>query len=652
MVAREEIDQDQPMCGIAGIVTNGGTVDVEALNKAMHALVHRGPDDGGAQVIRAPGQPPVEVGLVNRRLAILDLSPAGHQPMLDAETGNWIVYNGEVYNFAEIKSTLEKENVRFASHCDTEVVLKAYARWGPRCLDHFRGMFALAIWDAGRSRLFLARDRLGKKPLYYGQSRNLFFFASEIRALLESGWASRRLDYGGLHSFLTFGSVYDPETLIHGVRALRAGHYLIWESDRAEEIEYWDPISGDKLRERGTGTAEKSNGLPENQTLEKLSTLLEEATCLRLVSDVPVGVFLSGGIDSSALVALLRRGRSAPPSTFSIVFAEEDYNEAPFSRLIARRFGTDHHEFLLSQKDAREAIPDALRAMDQPTADGINTYVVSREARRAGLKVALSGLGGDEVFAGYSTFKTVPQMQQFSRAWKSVPAGVRNVAAAAYSRLTPAGDRRQKIVNFMEAGRNQTHPYVLARSLFTPDQLRPLLNTRSKAPVRECGDPVAESVCRAATLDPINQVSYLEMRNYMLNTLLRDSDVMSMSVGLEVRIPLIDHKLVEFALALPGRMKANGRGPKNLLVEAVGDLPREVVERRKRGFTFPFEHWLKDELRGDVGSAFLKVGKGALGEFLDARGVQAVWSDFLAGRVSWSRPWALYVLQRWCEMHL
>lgn len=643
------------MCGIAGIVNSDGPVSVDALNKAMHALEHRGPDDGGVQVIRVPGQVPYEVGLANRRLAILDLSPAGHQPMFDPETGNWIVYNGEVYNFAEIKANLEKENVRFTSHCDTEVVLKAYARWGQECLEHFRGMFAFAVWDAGRRRLFLARDRLGKKPLYFGQSRNQFFFASEVRALLESGCATRALSHDALELFLTFGSVYDPETLIEGVHALQAGHYLIWENNRAEEIEYWDPIAVAKTKGQhleSEGARWKSDGLPKKKMLEELSALLEEATRLRLVSDVPVGVFLSGGIDSSAVVALLSRGNSTRPSTFSIVFEEQDYNEAPFSRLIAQRFKTDHHECLLSPKDAREAIPEALRAMDQPTMDGINTYVVSREARRTGLKVALSGLGGDELFAGYETFKTVPRMERFSRAWKSVPSGVRALAAGAYSRVAAAGDRQLKIATLVKAGREEANPYVLARSLFTPGQLRQLLNARRRPPAFEYGGPVTESLRRASSLDPVNQVSYLEMRNYMLNTLLRDSDVMSMAVGLEVRVPLIDHKLVEFVLALPGGIKLNGHGPKNLLVEAVEDLPPEVVQRRKRGFTFPFEHWLRDELRGDLESTLRKVDKGPLGDFLDAQGVQAIWADFLGGRVSWSRPWALYVLQRWCEMHL
>jgi asparagine synthase (glutamine-hydrolysing) len=640
------------MCGIAGIVGYEGTVCVEALRRAMHALEHRGPDDGGLQVVRVPAQPPYEVGLANRRLAILDLSPAGHQPMADSATGNWIVYNGEVYNFAQIKASLEKEGVRFSSHCDTEVVLKAYARWGTDCLQRFRGMFALAIWDAERQRLFLARDRLGKKPLYYGDFGRQFFFGSEVRCLLAGGWASRTLNYPGLLSFLTFGSVYDPETIIEGVHALRAGHYLIWESGRAEEIEYWDPISGEAAQWLEPGAVSSNSGVLPRKKMEELEALLEEAARLRLVSDVPVGVFLSGGIDSSAVVALLSREASARTSTFSIVFEEQEYNEAPFSRMVAERFKTDHHECLLSQKDAREAIPEAVRAMDQPTMDGVNTYVVSREARRAGLKVALSGLGGDELFAGYDTFATVPKMERFSRAWKRVPAGVRALTAGAYSRLVPASDRQRKVATLFKERGEQANPYILARSLFTPDQQRKLLSSHRDQPSLETEGPVTGSLRRAGGLDPINQVSYLELRNYMLNTLLRDCDVMSMAVGLEVRVPLIDHKLVEFVMALPGRIKMNGHVPKHLLVEAVGNLPPEVVQRRKRGFAFPFERWMREDFRGELESVFLGVDKGELSQHLDTRSVNSVWFDFLGGRVSCSRPWALYVLQRWCEMHL
>lgn len=640
------------MCGIVGIVAPDGAVCVDSLRKAMHALEHRGPDDGGLEVLRVLAQPSYEVGLANRRLAILDLSPAGHQPMLDPDTGNWIVYNGEVYNFAHIKAALEKDGVRFSSHCDTEVVLKSYARWGIDCLHGFRGMFALAIWDAGRKRLFLARDRLGKKPLYYGEVGRQFFFASEVRCLLAGGWASRKLNYRGLMSFLTFGSVYDPDTIIEGVHALRAGCYLIWESGRAEETEYWDPASGEAAHRLEPGAVSSNSNRPLRKKLEELGALLEEAARLRLVSDVPVGVFLSGGIDSSAVVALLSREASARTSTFSIVFEEQEYNEAPFSRMVAQRFKTDHHECPVSQKDAREAVPEALRAMDQPTMDGINTYVVAREARRAGLKVALSGLGGDELFAGYDTFTTVPKMERFSKAWKSVPAGVRTLAAGAYSRIARDSDRQRKVATLVKDEGEHAIPYILARSLFTPDQRRQLLNSRPELPSQEIEGPVTESLRRCVAMDPINRVSYLELRNYMLNTLLRDCDVMSMAVGLEVRVPLIDHKLVEHLMALPGRIKMNGHVPKHLLVKAVEDLPPEVVHRRKRGFTFPFEHWLREDLRGELETTFQKVDKGPLDGFLDAQSVQGMWSDFLGGRVSWSRPWALFVLQRWCEMHL
>ncbi len=638
------------MCGIFGIVAQNARIPDGVLERGTLSLAHRGPDDSGTILLRDSVAEPLEIGLGNRRLAILDLSPLAHQPMHDAETGNWIVYNGEIYNFRDIRAELEKTGTSFVSHSDTEVVLKAYARWGEACLAKFRGMFAFALWDARRHRLFLARDPMGIKPLYYAQAGSYFLFASEVRTLLGTGLVQPRIDPAGLINYLTFGSAYDPLTLVDGVRALPPGHTLTWESGVVSESSYWDLVDGQPTSARDS--AEPFAG-DEKQAAERLQPILEEAVRLQLVSDVPVGVFLSGGIDSSALVSILSRG-GVTPSTFSIVFREADFSEAQHSRAVAAKFHTDHHEINVSQTDVLAAIPEALSAMDLPTMDGINTYFVSKETRKAGVKVALSGLGGDEIFAGYSSFRSVPRIERFARPWKSIPRGLRATLASAFSAFAPNNDQNRKLATLVRANGRILHPYFLTRMLFTPDQRDLLFPKVEVAAEKTATAWQCDSLQRARLLDAVNRVSYLESRCYMLNTLLRDADVMSMSQGLEVRVPLIDHQLAKTVLALPGVWKLNGT-PKKLLVGALaGSLPDEIVHRPKRGFTLPFEYWMRQELRPEIEPVLdaKRIGNGPLGGLLNGSQVQAIWQAFLGGRVSWSRPWSLYVLQRWCELHL
>src|SRR5208282_379053 len=374
------LDQND-MCGIVGQAVYLGVADSGALHRALDAIVHRGPDDGGLQIVGTTSAD-VQVILGNRRLAILDLSPMGHQPMHDPTTSNWIVYNGEVFNFGEIRRELETLDVHFESHTDTEVILKSYAVWGESCIERFRGMFAFALWDAIRQRLFLCRDRLGIKPLYYYNTARQILFSSEVRSLLATGLVPRRLNVSSLADYLTFGSAYDPDTLIEDVHSLPAGSYLMWERGRVRRAQYWQPT---------TAAKKLSLGATARDLQPQMHHLLREAVALRLISDVPVGVFLSGGIDSSAIVSLIAE-TGQQVSTFSIVFREQSWSEAQYSSAVARHFRTDHHEVVLSSEDFRQALPDALRALDQPSIDGVNTYVVSREVRRKGLKVALSGL--------------------------------------------------------------------------------------------------------------------------------------------------------------------------------------------------------------------------------------------------------------------
>jgi len=628
------------MCGIFGMVARNARVAPEVLERATLSLAHRGPDDSGTVIVRDSTPEPVEIGLGSLRLAILDLSSLGHQPMQDVETGNWIVFNGEIYNFREIRQTLERDGIRFRSYSDTEVLLKAYGRWGEACLEKLRGMFAFAIWDAQRHRLFAARDAMGIKPLYYYKSETHLLFASEVRTLLGTGMVPRRLDGAGLRNYLEFGSCYDPLTLVEGVVNLRPGYALIWERGSAREQVYWD---------LGTASRSTLHSIDRKKSEEEVYAALDESVRMQMVSDVPVGVFLSGGIDSSAIVGILARG-GATVDTFSIVFRESDYSEAEYSRRIAKEFATHHHEITVSQFDALEAIPYAVAAMDLPTMDGLNTYLVSRQTRAAGIKVALSGLGGDEVFGGYASFWTVPRMERFQRRWGHLPGVLRGPAAGLFAALTPNNDQNRKLAALMR-GDGILHPYFLSRMLFT-EQQRQAMFTRQDAKLEERANAaIKHALEQTRTLDAVNRVSYLESRCYMLNTLLRDADVMSMAHGLELRVPLIDHRLAQLAMSLPGEWKIEDGTPKPLLVNALaGALPREVVTRTKRGFTLPFEHWLKDEMRAEVEKTLMEIGSGPLAKVLKAEAVKQVWKAFLEGRTSWSRPWALYVLERWCRL--
>jgi asparagine synthase (glutamine-hydrolysing) len=640
------------MCGIFGIVARNSQVRADVLERATASLAHRGPDDSGTVILRDTTPEPLEVGLGNRRLAILDLSPLGHQPMHDLETGNWIVYNGEIYNFRDIRRDLERAGTKFTSHSDTEVLLKAYARWGESCVAKFRGMFAFILWDAQQHRLFVARDPMGIKPLYYAQSGSYFLLASEVRTILGTGLVPRRLDQVGLLNYLSFGSACDPLTTVEGIHALPAGHSLTWQSGTIGQSRYWDLVDDDLLDDDSTVKLPPSS--PEQRHAASiLQPMLEEAVRLQLVSDVPIGVFLSGGIDSSALVSILSRG-GVTPATFSIVFQEADFSEAEFSRAVAKRFRTDHHEITVSQQDVLAAIPDALRCMDLPTVDAVNTYFVSRETRSAGVKVALSGLGGDEVFAGYSNFRTVPRMERFAAFWKRFPRAARSPVASAFAALSRTTDQNRKLASLLRDNGRVPHPYFLARMMFTPLQLDELFPSATPEEAARASARQKTLLDRALPLDPVNRVSYLESRCYMLNILLRDTDSMSMSQSLEVRVPLIDHLLAKTVLALPGAWKMSNKAPKSLLVEALeNSLPPEIIHRVKRGFTLPFDHWMRGELRGEVEPVLTrKIGNGPLGGILDPVRVRRVWEDFQRGATSWTRPWSLYVLHRWCELHL
>jgi asparagine synthase (glutamine-hydrolysing) len=630
------------MCGIVGIVARDTEIAPGLLEEATQLLAHRGPDDSGTLLLK---QSPFQIALGHRRLSILDLSPLGHQPMEDPVTGNWIVYNGEIYNFRELRRELEHEGVEFKSHCDTEVILAAYREWGEASLTRLNGMFAFALWDAPKKQLLLARDPMGIKPLYYCQSGQTFVFASEIRALLRTGLVPRKADPTAVLSYLAFGSVYEPWTMVDGVRAVPPGHVLLLENGSLRSREYWN-----MLQTSSQSVSEKVSRNGKNAT-DELPAVLRDAVLSHLVSDVPVGVFLSGGIDSSALVALLSQN-GVRANTFSLVFEEPEFDEGQYSREVARRFGTEHHEIPVSQQETLGVLPEALTAMDQPTIDGINTYLVSAKTRAAGMKVALSGLGADEMFAGYSNFRRVPKMENFVRRFGRLPSFARRPVAASAAIFAGKSDRNRKLADMTAEQDSIIHPYFLARRLFGQEECERLF----AAPSFEASEPsldgmLRKSVAEARSLDSVNRVSYLESIFYMRNTLLRDSDFMSMAHGLELRVPFLDRTLVETCFHIPGPRKLEGNSPKSLLLASLDvELPQEIVNRPKRGFTLPFERWLRGEMRPVVEDALINSNWDQT--FLSADAVREVWVRFLAGRTSWSRPWSLFVLQRWCEQNL
>jgi asparagine synthase (glutamine-hydrolysing) len=562
--------------------------------------------------------------------------------MRDPATGNWIVYNGEIYNFRDIRSELQRKGQVFTSNSDTEVLLKAYGYWGGRCLDRLRGMFAFAIWDAHQRSLWIVRDPMGVKPLYYWQAGPRFLFASEVRALLATGLPQRRLDPAGLANYLTFGSACDSRTLVEGISVLPPGHCLKWRAGRLEQAMYWN-------------LAERIQRLPQptdrQQAEQELHGTLRDSVRMQLVSDVPVGIFLSGGIDSSSLTALLCR-QGASVQTFSLSFQESDYSEAEYSRTIARKFGTDHHEIAISQRDVLIALPEVVSSMDQPSIDGVNTYLIAGAARGAGIKVALSGLGADELFAGYSSFRTVPRVERFSGLCHRFPPSARDFLGSAISFFGRANDRTRKLTALATANGNLLHPYFLSRMLFTPSQRARLYPLGDEAVQQRANAGLRQSFLETSSLDAINRVSYLESRCYMLNTLLRDADVMSMAHGLELRVPFVDHVLSERAMAVPGKWKLDRGLPKPLLVRPLQRfLPEQIIYRRKCGFTLPWERWLRDELRSEVEDTLARIADGPFRDLLNYSAVKEVWQDFIGNRTSWSRPWSLYVLQKWCEQN-
>jgi asparagine synthase (glutamine-hydrolysing) len=641
------------MCGICGIVgMESAEQSGRAVRRMAAALIHRGPDEDGF-LIAPQAAPRVSLGM--RRLSIIDL-PGGTQPIFN-ETGDVAVFqNGEIYNFRALRAELESLGHAFRTKSDTETIVHGYEQWGEACVEHLRGMFAFALLDmrahsnGGTPRVLLARDRLGIKPLYYSLHNGALIFASEVRALLASGCIPRQISAGALDSYLLFGSVCEPMTLVDGVFSLPPGHRMSISASagvsRVVAEPYWTfgDAASQKLRDA-------PNTLEE--AAARLRPILAEAVADHLIADVSLGIFLSSGLDSTAIVALASAARSGL-HTFTVIFPEHEFSEADPARATAKRFGTQQEELLLDDTEMLAHLDEAVDALDQPSMDGINTYFVSWAARRAGLKVALSGLGGDEIFGGYSTFASGPRAARVAALGKKFPRVVRGATASAVGRLGGGrGDGGRKLAALWRNSEELPHPYYFTRTLYTPDHVAALRGTdAASGDDRPWRNWMTESAREASALDSFNAISCLEARSYMVNTLLRDTDSVSMAHSLEVRVPLLDHVLVEFVSRLSSSVKIKRGVNKALLVEALkGLLPSGTLSLRKRTFTFPWERWLRGSLASRV-SAGLNDPAPALVPHLNSDAVRAVWLAFEASKTNWSRPWSLYVLNQWCRKHL
>jgi asparagine synthase (glutamine-hydrolysing) len=558
--------------------------------------------------------------------------------MSNAEGIVWITYNGEIYNTDEIRPELERLRFAFCSRSDTEVILHGYEAWGAEVVQRLRGMFAFAILDlrGGKPSLFLARDRLGIKPLYYAQVGGMFLFASELKALQASGLLSREISPAGLVGYLMFGSVPNPWTIYEGIWALPPASTLTWQDGHVEIQSYWR-LPADTVEPRSY-----------REAVEQVRSHLEDAVRSHLVSDVPLGAFLSGGLDSSTVVALMRRATSGPIRTCSIVFEEKEYSEAPYAWAMAEAVGAEHYERVITAHDVLNELDNILRAMDQPTVDGVNTYFVSKTAREAGLTVALSGLGGDELFGGYpNTFQGVPQMVKALRLAQRVPAA--SFLAQKAIGWFGLDERWRKVADALDRPASPASAYIVRRGLFSPSEVRALVTPEVWHAALQAFDPVAYVRERTdGHLDLFRWVSQAELRTYTHNQLMRDTDVMSMAHSLELRVPLLDHRLVQAVLRLPEWVQRNGQGPKALLVDVLGpDLPYIIRERRdKMGFSFPFDVWIREALHPLLTES-LPTNPAQLSGYLRRQSVHHVGQALQSGRMHWARGWGLAVLGMW-----
>lgn len=588
------------MCRIAGIYNPADRNLNNSIIQMRDAMQHGGPDDAGVFL-----HPDLPLAMGHRRLALIDLSPAGHQPMYFPEKELTIVFNGEIYNFQELRHTLQHYGYAFKSTSDTEVILKAYAHWGVDAFARFNGMFALAIWDESKKQLVLARDHAGIKPLYYRLQKNSLYFASEIRSFARCGEIFAE-NPAWQASFLAFGHLPEPVTTLKGVQPLEKGTALIIDlpscNYRKHRFFSWHCSESVKL---------------EEEAVPLLRETIEAAVSRHLISDAPIGLFLSGGIDSSLLAVLAAKTHQEQLHTLSIIFNEKKFSEELFQQLVVDQVHSQHQSYLVTKDDFNSSLSDALLAMDQPSLDGINTYFISKYARSYGLKAVLSGLGADELFGGYPSFKQQRKMKFLSWMPDSVLYGLQWLP-----------DQRLRKLSYANAS-NPVKEYLLYRGIYTPRAIAALLDG-SEAEVQSMLE-VISAWYDPGNLQNGNRISWMESNFYMQNQLLKDADYMSMWHGLELRVPFLDKEVMLMAGEIDAQLKFKHPIPKYLLVEAFRkELPEPVWNRKKQGFTFPFEGWLREN--EFILPASTKENK--------------LYDQFRSGKLSWGRYWCALLMTR------
>jgi asparagine synthase (glutamine-hydrolysing) len=627
------------MCGIAGLVFADPyhPVDRDLLARMTGVMRHRGPDADGFHIGAG-------VGLGHRRLSIIDLA-GGDQPIYN-ETGSVaVVFNGEIYGFDALARELEAQGHVFSTRSDTETIVHAYEEWGLDFVTRLRGMFAFALWDQPKRRLVLARDRAGKKPLYYSVDGERLLFSSEIKGLLQDSSLKRRLRPEALSDYFTFGNIPSPATIFQDVQQVPAAHLLIWERGRVRLQEYWDVVftAGGPTR--------------ADAALEELSAVLDEAVRVRMVADVPLGAFLSGGVDSSAIVASMARQSSRPVVTTSVGFVEQTHSELEHARAVARATQSEHHE-LLVRPNAVDDLPRLVWHLDQPFADSsaLPTYYVSRAARER-VTVALSGDGGDEIFAGYQRRYGVHGLE--NRLRRLIPGPVRRAVLAPLARVYPRSDLIPRPLRFKlvlsNLGQSFERAYYNDMSLFLEDERRSLLSPELLEQVRhhDAFAGFARHFERVRDADPLSRVLYVDFKTWLHNDILAKVDRMSMACSLEVRSPLLDHRLIEFAARLPAVLKYRGRVSKYLLKRHVAErLPDLSIHRPKQGFELPLAAWLRGPLR-EVARDLLFSRRAAERGYVRPDEVRRIWETHQrGGRNRAAHLWALMVLELWHRAYM
>lgn len=623
------------MCGIAGILTfDGLPPDHATTHRMCESIFHRGPDDEGISVRD-------NVALGMRRLSIIDLA-GGHQPIHNEDKTIWIVFNGEIYNFRELRTELEKRGHRFSTNTDTEVIVHAYEDYGPECVSKLRGMFAFAIYDERCHQLLLARDRLGIKPLHYAVHEGRLLFGSEIKAILAAAPELAEIRPEAVVDYFSCGYVPDPFTVFQKIKKLPPGHLLLLDQRGECEVRsYWDVPA--------FGTHEPKS---EEECIEELAHCLSEAVRIRLISDVPLGALLSGGTDSSIVVALMAKASSSPVKTFSIGFQHGDFDETSYARLVAQKFGTDHHE-LIFEPNLQEELDYLTRRLDEPFGDSsmLPTYCVSRLARQH-VTVALSGDGGDELFAGYDRYR----MHQTFRASERIPKWAGKVFRdRIYPRLPHGTYGRQFLYNMSLPSSERYLDVISARPKL--DGQRHILSEDFRNSIDAHWDSLEifrEHLKGAVADDPLSRLLYLDMKTYLPGDILTKVDRMSMLTSLEARVPILDHVFLEWVTGLSISWKWRGKTQKYILkklAEKVG-VPREVIYRRKQGFALPLVHWIRKDLREEFMRILLEPRTIQRGYF-DSESIRLLLDEHLRGRRNHTgRLWRLLVFELWLRNYL